>query len=615
MQEGVLLQGRYHVLQPIGRGAQGECWLVQENSSYWLAKIYRLHHNEWEHFTLVEREAQILRQLQHPGIPAFRDMFVLPNDAAICLIREWIPGHNLEQFVEQQRTSEKEIRRIARQLLDVLDYIHSLSPSVIHRDIKPTNIVFRPDQEITLIDFGNVRDVIFADHGASVVGTYGYTPPEQFLGHPTPASDLYALGATLLFLLSRRHPSSLPLVRNRLMFEPYINVQQRFLRILQQLMAPEVEERFQSAQDVLQALDRCEKRGRSSISTSHTIRELPIPTESTESMSPEDKLSRSRNQTRQPHWQQKRNPNESQIWVWEHNAPALSAVSGESSPFPDLANLIQTLQQRHHLSSLDPFSDPFEVVEAIDDHFGKDDNTGRDWLLRLLHPYDAADLLFNFYDATFLLQHHIEPLKERFSLLIANQSNNAIGQWAVLYFLYKYGWHTHNQRLLYTPLPALRIQDHFPTRLGPLHATRRFLEQFEALPVEKQVKQFKGLQQQWEQISRHYRLCISLRPSHIPILVEQGIPSFEQQCLPSYEQDFQTEWFAENWFRRMMRILTFWPPRWGKLSHMLGHHRRKYQRLGNYAASLHIVHAITEQHLLRLQDEYHWLLQAANPPK
>ncbi len=609
MQEGLLLQGRYTVQQLIGRGAQGECWLVQEGEHMWLAKIYRLHQEGWERYALVEREAQILYQLSNPGIPAFRDMFVLPDDAALCLVREWLPGRNLEQFISQHRTSEVEVRQLARQLLETLHYIHSLSPAVIHRDIKPTNVILRPDGSLALIDFGSVRDVIFADQGASVVGTYGYTPPEQFLGHPTPASDLYALGATLVYLLSRQHPSSLPLLRNRLMFEPYINVQQRFLRILQRLLSPEVEDRFQSAREVMQALDRCDKTGGVTVSSQHGVRQLPIPTEQLEGLSGVEKRAKASESVRRPPWQRHRK-RESQ-WTWEKDPPHNpNALPDEWQPqHPDLTPVIQTLQKRHHFQNLDSFSDPLEVVEAIDHHFNQTDETGREWLLRLLHPYDAADILFHHYDPTFLLSNYTQPLLERFSLLLTRQGQNAIGQWVLLYFLYKYNWHLHNQRLMHSPLKALKIQEHFPTRWGPLQQTRRFLEHFESLSISKQTKLYPKLEQHWEQLSRHYQLCISVRPSHLPVLVEHGLGAFEQECLSTYDKDFQNEWLDEGWFRRMLRWLTFWPPRWLPFTKMLGQDNRVYQRLGNYVASLHIVHALLEQHLLRLQDEYHWMLE------
>lgn len=610
MQEGLLLQERYYVHYLIGRGAQGECWLVQEEDQYWLAKIYRLTHEGWERYTLVEREANILRQLESSVIPKFRDMFVLPDESALCLIREWIPGLNLEQFVEQQRTSETEVRKLGRQLLEVLHYIHSLSPAVIHRDIKPTNVIIKPNNTATLIDFGSVRDVIYSEQGASVVGTYGYTPSEQFLGHPSPASDLYALGATLIFMLSRQHPSTLPITRNRLVFEPYINVSQRFLRILQRLLAPIVEERFQSAREVMEALDRCETTAHSAPATQHTIRTLPIPSEPEEGLSTTGRVERSRTAARKPHWQ--RNREGSKPWTWEHEQAYETNEPGHEwqPPHPNLNTIVEALQTRYQLKGLDTFSNPLELVDAIDQQFARGEEEGRQWLIRLLHPYDAADILFGYYDPTFLFKYYMKPLQERFALLLTQDPNNAIGQWVLLYFLYKYEWHDHQQRLLHSPLKTLKIEGQFPTRWGPLSSSKRFLEQFEKKPLAKQVKLYERLLQHQEQISRHYQICISLRPSHISVLIEQGPTHFEREYLPTYDATFQREWFEESWFRRMLQYLTFWPPR--RLSNLVGRNVNKYQKLGNYAASLHILHALLEQNVLKLKDEYHWMLQEKN---
>ena len=94
---------------------------------------------------------------------------------------------------------QKEIREIATGLLGVLDYLHGRAPPVIHRDIKPSNVLLRPDGTPALIDFGGMRAWQPAGAaGATVVGTFGYMAPEQAAGQATPASDLYALGATLL---------------------------------------------------------------------------------------------------------------------------------------------------------------------------------------------------------------------------------------------------------------------------------------------------------------------------------------------------------------------------------------------------------------------------------
>src|SRR6185503_314055 len=95
------------------------------------------------------------------------------------------------------------------ELLGVLDYLHSRVPPVLHRDIKPANLIVRPDGSIARVDFGAVRNVFRSpdEDGSTVVGTHGYMPYEQYMGQASPASDLYALGATLLHLITGRGPS------------------------------------------------------------------------------------------------------------------------------------------------------------------------------------------------------------------------------------------------------------------------------------------------------------------------------------------------------------------------------------------------------------------------
>jgi hypothetical protein len=110
------------------------------------------------------------------------------------------------------RGTEEQIRGIGRQLADIVTYIHSLRPPVIHRDINPRNIVVRNDQEVFLVDLGGVQDAIrhSARSATTMIGTPGYAPMEQFVGRATVRSDLYGLAATLVFLLTRVSPADLP---------------------------------------------------------------------------------------------------------------------------------------------------------------------------------------------------------------------------------------------------------------------------------------------------------------------------------------------------------------------------------------------------------------------
>jgi hypothetical protein len=106
--------------------------------------------------------------------------------------------------------SQRDVRRFLDQAAEVLGYLHGRAPPVIHRDLKPGNVLRRPDGSFAFVDFGSVRDSLKPEGGSTVVGTFGYMAPEQFQGRALPGSDVYAVGATALAMLTRREPEDLP---------------------------------------------------------------------------------------------------------------------------------------------------------------------------------------------------------------------------------------------------------------------------------------------------------------------------------------------------------------------------------------------------------------------
>ena len=148
------------------------------------------------------------------------------------------------------------MRRIALEVLQILQYLHGLNPPVIHRDIKPQNIIRQADGQIFLVDFGAVQTMYreTAAFGSTVVGTYGYMPPEQFRGQAYPTTDLYGLGATLLHLLTHRNPADLPQSRLKYTFRPYANISEAFAKWLDGLLEPLAEDRFDASSTAIAAL-------------------------------------------------------------------------------------------------------------------------------------------------------------------------------------------------------------------------------------------------------------------------------------------------------------------------------------------------------------------------
>ncbi|MDY0095059.1 MAG: serine/threonine-protein kinase, partial [Candidatus Vecturithrix sp.] len=213
-----ILQHRYRIESILGQGSMGTTYRamdVQENRVVALKQLHFSRLQEWKPLELFEREAKILQKLNHPRIPTYIDYFTIESssDAQFILVQEYVDGKTLQHLIEGGwRGTEREILDIFLQLINILAYLHTLHPPVIHRDINPKNLLLSQTNEVYLVDFGAVQEKIRTTFlgGSTIVGTYGYVPFEQFSGQAVPASDYYAAGATLLYMLSHRHPSNFP---------------------------------------------------------------------------------------------------------------------------------------------------------------------------------------------------------------------------------------------------------------------------------------------------------------------------------------------------------------------------------------------------------------------
>jgi serine/threonine protein kinase len=163
----------------------------------------------WKDVELAEREARVLATLSHPNLPVYVEHF--EEDGALYLVMEKIEGETLSAMRRRKALfSHDEIAQFLRDADSVLGYLHSRAPSIIHRDIKPGNVIRRADGSFAFVDFGSVRDQLKPEGGSTVVGTFGYMAPEQFQGRSLPGSDVYAVGATALSLVTGREPEELP---------------------------------------------------------------------------------------------------------------------------------------------------------------------------------------------------------------------------------------------------------------------------------------------------------------------------------------------------------------------------------------------------------------------
>ncbi len=215
----MLLQNRYRVIRRLGEGGFGATFEVGDAGTPKVLKV--LLDNYPKSVSLFQREAQVLRGLRHPGIPRVEPdgyfTFQPQNSAEPlhCLVMEKIEGQNLQEWLrDNQPISQERATDWLKQLAEILDELHQ--QHYFHRDIKPDNIMLKPDGQLVLIDFGAVREMtetylvkIAGKRQGTRVGTSGYMPLEQVDGVALPQSDFYALGRTFVYLLTGKSPFQL----------------------------------------------------------------------------------------------------------------------------------------------------------------------------------------------------------------------------------------------------------------------------------------------------------------------------------------------------------------------------------------------------------------------
>jgi serine/threonine protein kinase len=259
-----ILGDRYEVQQLLAKKSGRRTLLARDLTTQNLVVVKMLSFSSdfaWNDLKLFEREAEILKTVTHPAIPRYLDYFELDSAQfkGFALVQTYLPAKSLEEHFKKGAVfSEADVKQIATILLEILAYLHSHQPSVIHRDIKPSNILLtRLENRVSvyLVDFGSVQTLAAREGGTmTVVGTYGYMPPEQFGDRAVPASDLYSLGATLIALATGTHPADLPHRDGRIQFEQATTLSPTFTRWLRRMTEPSLDRRFSSAKQALQAL-------------------------------------------------------------------------------------------------------------------------------------------------------------------------------------------------------------------------------------------------------------------------------------------------------------------------------------------------------------------------
>jgi tRNA A-37 threonylcarbamoyl transferase component Bud32 len=204
--------GRYSLLGLLGQGTQGQTYDavdLREGRPVAVKRFDIRTAKTWKEAELAERETRTLQALSHPKLPRYLDHF--EEGGSLYLVMEKIEGETLASLRKRGVVFTREdVERLFRDASDILGYLHGRVPPVIHRDLKPNNVIRRPDGSFAFVDFGAVRDKLRPEGGSTIVGTFGYMAPEQFQGRALPASDVYAIGATALSMLTGREPEDLP---------------------------------------------------------------------------------------------------------------------------------------------------------------------------------------------------------------------------------------------------------------------------------------------------------------------------------------------------------------------------------------------------------------------
>ena len=216
LQSGEVLQGRYMVMGSLGVGGFSSVYRARDLRFPSVTRLCAVKEMvigtadpEMRELTIksFEREASMLAMLNHPAIPDIFDYFTDGNRSYLVL--EFVPGQNLQQWLDEtdEYLDEQMALDWALQVCDALAYLHSQKPQpIVFRDLKPSNIMLDPYNHIRLIDFGIAKLFEANEDKGTMIGTAGYTPPEQYRGEATPAADVYGLGATFHHLLTRQDP-------------------------------------------------------------------------------------------------------------------------------------------------------------------------------------------------------------------------------------------------------------------------------------------------------------------------------------------------------------------------------------------------------------------------
>lgn len=266
---GDILENRYKILSLVGRGGSSYVFAATDERTNQIYAIKALRRDSNLTFSIIMEslltETNLLKRLDHPAIPRIID--VIEKMDIFYIVMEYVEGDSLQKLLnEYGAMEESRVLDIARQLGSVLNYLHTQPSPIIYRDMKPANIMLKSDGKVKLLDYGTARR--YKEHALSdttCLGTVGYAAPEQFggMGQTDARTDIYNLGVTLYHLVTNRNPAEPPYeicpIRQ---VNPALSAGLEF--IVQKCTQKDPQNRFQSAEELLHALDNIHKLGRRS---------------------------------------------------------------------------------------------------------------------------------------------------------------------------------------------------------------------------------------------------------------------------------------------------------------------------------------------------------------
>lgn len=264
-QIGTVIEGKYEILKQIGLGGMSIVYLAMDKrlNKQWAVKEIRKQDNDKNNEVVIQSmitEANLIKRLDHPALPRIVD--IIDNGKTLYIVMDYIEGEPLDKVLTEYGAQPQDIViEWAKQLCDVLDYLHTRTPPIIYRDMKPANIMLKPEGNIKLIDFGIAREYKEKNLADTVsLGTKGYAAPEQFggKGQTDTRTDVYCLGVTLYHLVTGQNPCEPP-------YELYPirqwngSLSGGLEKIIQKCTQLNPDDRYQSCAELLYALQHYEE--------------------------------------------------------------------------------------------------------------------------------------------------------------------------------------------------------------------------------------------------------------------------------------------------------------------------------------------------------------------